>query len=461
MELYPKSLREKLTRGYITVVVLIVGFVLISWGNLNNLEEMVMASDIVTKLFDTTLEIRRFEKNYFLYETSEDYDELLGYVAEAEELLKREELTLFAGSDVLSGLSYSIKQYKVLLTAGPGDNMPVWEDRIRVIGKNIVIVAERISEDRREIKTATLRNAKWHLLTGMSMLLVAVFAGSLMFYHRAVKSLWLIEKHMDRISEGEFSLITTPFKDSEFLTLKAAFNRMLIELQERQRHIVQSEKLASLGTLVFGVAHELNNPISNISTSCQILREEIDEGSPEHKQELLEQIELEADRASTVVSSLLEYSRTKEKKQFQLKRAVDETLRLLRSEIPTKISVVTEVPDKIELFADKQKIQQVFINLIKNAADSIVEEGEIVITASAKGSEYVQISVRDSGKGMTKRTLSKIFDPFFSSKKDGKGYGLGLFIVHNIVNEHEGTISVDSSPGHGTMFVITLPIKES
>lgn len=460
MQLYPRSLRQKLTRGYLTAVVLIVGFMILSWQNLNNLEGMVVAGDIVTDLFDTTLEIRRFEKNYFLYGTPEDYRELRGYVDRSQALLGKKELALFTSPAVILELRESVGQYKEMLFEGPGDDRKAWESQVRARGKDIVTVAERISGDRKAVKRETLRKTRTHLLVGVGMLLAAVFGGGVMFYRKAVRPLSVLEGHMDRISEGEFSLIPAQFSESEFVTLKAAFNRMLLELQDRQKHIVQSEKLASLGTLVFGVAHELNNPISNISTSCQILKEEIDDGDPEHKRELLDQIEAESDRARDVVRTLLEYSRSKERKRFNLHKAVAESIRFLRAEVPAKTRIEVQVPEDIELFADKQKIQQLIINLVNNAVDALGEGGEIVVTAG-KGPGQVQLAVRDSGEGMDEETLSKIFDPFFSSKKSGKSYGLGLFIVHNIVEEHEGTISVESSPGHGTMFTITLPSKES
>ncbi|MGD2081120.1 MAG: HAMP domain-containing sensor histidine kinase, partial [Nitrospirota bacterium] len=370
-----------------------------------------------------------------------------------------EELELFTPPEVILGLRESLGRYMGMLVEGPGDDMAAWENRVRARGHSILTVAERISEDRKAVKRETLRKTRTQLLVGVGTLLAAVFAGGVMFYRKAVRPLSDIEGHMDRISEGEFSLIPAQFSESEFVTLKAAFNRMLLELQERQRHIVQSEKLASLGTLVFGVAHELNNPISNISTSCQILKEELEDGDPEHRRELLEQIEAESDRARDVVGTLLEYSRSKEKKRFNLHRAVAESIRLLRVEVPAKARVEVQVPEDIELFADKQKIQQMVINLVKNAVDALGDGGEIVITAG-KGPGQVQLAVRDSGRGMDEETLSKVFDPFFSGKKAGKGYGLGLFIVHNIVEEHGGTISVESSPGHGTMFTITLPSKE-
>lgn len=458
MDIYPRSLQQKLDRSYVTAVVLIVGFLFFSWNNLDKLEEVVVAGDVVTDLFDTTLEIRRFEKNYFLYGTAKDYEELLGYVERAEKLLQQDELVLFTTPDVIYRLRDSIGQYREMLNAEPGDNGGDRESRVRASGKSIVTVTEQINADRKAVKRETLRTARTHLIAGMSILLSIALAGGIMFYKKAAKPLSFLKEHMDRISAGEFSLIQTPFRDREFVSLKAAFNRMLLELRKRQRHIIQSEKLASLGTLVFGVAHELNNPISNISTSCQILKEEIEEDNLEYKKELIDQIEAEADLARDVVSSLLEYSRAREIKLFPLDKAVRETFRLLRAEIPAKINLVTRVPDEIELVADKQKIQQLLVNLVKNAADAITDEGEIVISAS-KGSEHIQIEVLDNGEGMDRKTLSKIFDPFYSGKKNKTGYGLGLFIVHNIVEEHEGTISVVSEPGHGTMFTITLPPK--
>ncbi|NIR16282.1 MAG: hypothetical protein GWN86_21110, partial [Desulfobacterales bacterium] len=161
-----------------------------------------------------------------------------------------------------------------------------WEKQLRSKGKDIVTVAEQISEDRKRVKEQSLHTTKRHLLLGILFLTVAGLSAGLIFYKKAVKPLSVLEQHMNRISDGEFTLIDTKFKDSELISLKIAFNKMLLELQTRQSHLVQSEKLASMGTLVFGVAHELNNPLSNIYTSSQILREELEEDDIEYKREL-------------------------------------------------------------------------------------------------------------------------------------------------------------------------------
>jgi signal transduction histidine kinase len=463
MKLNPESLRQKIIHGYLAVVILVSGFVLLSWSNLNTLQEMVTSGEIVTDLFDTTLEIRRFEKNYFLYKTAGDYEELLGYIEKAEELLGRKELYLFASPAEVSRLREELGEYSGLLKVDSVEAAPrgeiLMEQEIRDKGKSIVTAAEKISRDRKVIKNEALQSAKEHLLIGIFLLLTAGSLGGLVFYNKAVKPLKVLEKHMVSISEGEFSLIEAKFKDRELISLKTAFNRMLLELQARQRHLVQSEKLASLGTLVFGVAHELNNPLSNISTSCQILKEEIEDEDLEFKKELLGQIESETERARDVVGSLLEFSRSKERKTFSLRRAVEETIRFLKAEVPAKIVIRYDIPEGLDLFADKQKMQQVFLNLIKNAVEAIEGEGEIRLSAAEEGGK-VRIKVADTGEGMEKEALSKIFDPFYSRKRQKKGYGLGLFIVHNIVEEHDGSITVESEPGRGTVFTIILPAEE-
>ncbi|MBI5869478.1 MAG: GHKL domain-containing protein [Actinobacteria bacterium] len=464
MRFYPDSLRQKILIGYIAGAMLVFAFALLSWSNLNTQQEIVSSGETVSSLFDTTLEIRRFEKNYFLYRTAEDYAELRSYIAQAEELLSREELNLFTTPEVIAGLEEDLRIYGDLLgedVSAPGSaGDPALEALIREKGKEIVTTGEQISASRVEINRESLESAKRNLLIGIGLLLVAVFAGGLIFSRKAVRPLSVLEKHMVRITAGEFSLIPVKFKDREFVSLKAAFNKMLLELRERQDYLVESEKYAALGTLVFGVAHELNNPLANISTSTQILREEIDEGDIEYQKELLEQITEETGRARHIVGSVLNYSRSKERQTFQLRDAVEETVRLIKAEVPASVVLQVDIPEDLTVYADRQKIQQVIINLVKNAIDAIDRvDGKVRIMAVRLDEKNVEIVVIDNGAGMEQEKLAKIFDPFFTSKKEG--YGLGLFIVHNIITEYGGSISVDSYPGKGTTFTIVLPMKES
>jgi two-component system NtrC family sensor kinase len=314
-----------------------------------------------------------------------------------------------------------------------------------------------------------------------------------------VQPLKSLEESMGVIAEGKFERVAIDSKDREIVSLTKAFNKMLKELELHERHLIQSEKLASLGTLLSGVAHELNNPLSNISSSNQILMEEFKEArekqpagswplNPDFSVELIAQINDQTDRARNIVRSLLDFSRDREfkKEKLSLKKIFEETIQFVKGQVPTKIGIHLSVADDIMIVADKQRIQQAFLNLIKNAIDAIdANEGTISIKAEKHRAiddiedekigiynylkysgkctleeDTVDIEIRDSGSGMPIDILPKIFDPFFTTKDVGKGSGLGLFIVHEIIAEHDGCIAVDSEPGKGTTFLMRLPLRE-
>jgi signal transduction histidine kinase len=185
---------------------------------------------------------------------------------------------------------------------------------------------------------------------------------------------------------------------------------------------------------------------------------------------------------------LLDFSRDREfkKEKLSLKKIFEETIQFVKGQVPTKIGIYLSVADDIMIVADKQRIQQAFLNLIKNAIDAITpDEGTITIKGGKHRAiddiedekigiynylkyrgkctleeDTVDIEIRDSGSGMPLDIVPKIFDPFFTTKDVGKGSGLGLFIVHEIVEEHDGCIAVDSEPGKGTTFLIRLPVRE-
>lgn len=269
---------------------------------------------------------------------------------------------------------------------------------------------------------------------------------------------------MKTIAEGNFERVEVKSNDVEIVSLTNAFNKMLKELELRQRRqLVQSEKLASIGTLISGIAHELNNPLSNISTSSEILKEEIEEADISYQKELISQIEEQTDRARNIVRSLLEFSRDSEfkKESLSLKGLFEETIRFVKGQIPTPVTMDFHIPDDIVILVDKQRIQQAFLNLIKNAIESIPDKGDISIKAqkSVEG-DRVNIEISDTGLGISPDILKKIFDPFFTTKDVGKGTGLGLFIVYEIIKEHDGSIAVSSEQGKGTTFLIRLPLQE-
>jgi two-component system, NtrC family, sensor kinase len=496
MWIYQSSIRKKVTFGYYVGVAVIIGISVFTLIELWYIEEKVRFGEVVAEFFDTTLEMRRFEKNFFLYRQGKDYEENLQYVEKAiaildENVSRYKNLTV---SKQLNNLRDDLNAYQVLMKqfatlAAPVDDAKTLlaENEVREKGKEIITIAEDVSKIERQKIQNLLDTVRKIIIFSILFFSVVGIAVGQILSRMIVKPLKTLEVMMEEISEGRLKKVNIVSKDREIVSLISAFNKMLMELELRQKHLVQREKLASLGTLVSGVAHELNNPLSNISSSCQILIEEIEEADTKFKKELLLQIEQQTDRAKNIVRSLLEFSRDKEFKRqhLPLKDLFQETLQFLKGQVPSRITVGIDIPDDVAIFADKQRIQQAFLNLIKNALDAIEGEGTVFIKACRhvlKGAiddrcEYqknqgqctgecpiktdtIDIEVRDTGSGIPHELLTKIFDPFFTTKDVGKGAGLGLYIVQEIVHEHDGCIGVCSNPGKGTTFMIRFPIKE-
>jgi signal transduction histidine kinase len=237
---------------------------------------------------------------------------------------------------------------------------------------------------------------------------------------------------------------------------------MMSELLRRQEILVESHKMKALGTLTAGVAHQLNNPLSNISTSCQILMEELAEEVPENYRELLKSIEDQVLRAGDIVRALLEFSREREfeLKSLDVRQIVRDTVKLVRGELPHNVQVQVEIPKEVVVDLDKARIQQALLNLIMNGIQAMEDGGILTIRGSIDpGSKRATLEVIDTGVGIPEETLTRVFDPFFTTKEEGKGTGLGLSLVYNIIEHHRGHISVQSDVGKGSKFIIDLPLK--
>ncbi len=484
-----KSILQKIKLGYVVSFLLILVTASVIFVNLIVIEERISFYEVISRFLDTALEMRRFEKNYFLYRKEEDFFEALSYILVAENLVQnnrekldglfpsfyRGVLALFGKRDVsvepgqsTSQLSLELlREYKELLTRdfSEGAASEGLEAEIRRKGRRITEIAERLAGAERVKIQRMLSLTKKSLVVSVAVFLLGTVLIARTISRVAIQPLRDLESSMRKIASGEFERLSLNFRDKEIVALNQAFNRMINEIFS-QRDIIRSEKLTSLGTMLAGIAHEMNNPLSNISTSAQILAEELDAGmDPKLKEELIGQIVQETDRARDIVKSVLEFTRDRDftKEEVDLLSAVRETLRFIRTDMPTYITIAIDIPEGLTVFADKQKIQHVFLNLLRNAVDAIPDrgvEGKITITAEEKrDAGEVEIRVSDTGRGIPEHMIDKIFDPFFTTKDVGKGTGLGLFITHEIVKQHCGTIDVDSRPESGTTFIIKLPMK--
>jgi signal transduction histidine kinase len=228
-----------------------------------------------------------------------------------------------------------------------------------------------------------------------------------------------------------------------------------------EEHLSRTEKLAALGQLAAGVAHEINNPLGGILVYSYLLLEDLEPGAPERTQ--VEKIVKEATRCKEIVQGLLEFSRHMPSKMMPLNinAVIEEVISLMENHLQFQsIRLVQELdPHLPPVLGDKNKLEQVFINLLMNSAESMQGEGRLTVsTTVAPQGGQVLIRFKDTGPGIPEVYRSRLFDPFFTTKKVGKGVGLGLSISYGIIQKHLGRIYVEHTGPEGTVFVIELPV---
>jgi len=236
--------------------------------------------------------------------------------------------------------------------------------------------------------------------------------------------------------------------------------RMESELDKTRIQLLQAEKMASIGKLAAGVAHQLNNPLGGITLFSQLLLEEYDLG-PEARKDV-QRILDDAERCRDIVSELLQFSRqtSQEARPSDINEALSRTLFLLENQaLFQNIKIKTSFDDSIaRVVADVQQLNQAFMNIILNAADSMKGRGQIeVSTSPGPGGKGVVIQISDTGPGIPEEALPHIFEPFFTTKEEGQGTGLGLSVAFGIIENHNGKISAANRPQGGVTFVIELP----
>jgi len=227
-----------------------------------------------------------------------------------------------------------------------------------------------------------------------------------------------------------------------------------------EESLQQNEKLSSIGLLAAGVAHEVNTPLTGVSSYTQMLLGMVPDTDPKHA--LLQKMQRQTERATNIVGNLLNFSRTGASSDFvdmEINNLLNDTLQLLEPQLrKSNISIVKEYSEMLpKVSVNGGKLQQVFTNLILNARDSISGSGTITLRTAINSADQIVIEVADTGEGIPAAILSKIFDPFFTTKGVGNGTGLGLAVSYGIVQEHNGTIEALSQDGEGSTFRITLP----
>jgi two-component system NtrC family sensor kinase len=460
------KIEYKIISSYIFAVIFIALMGLFSFRIMNQALSKLRFIEIADDLNASFLEMRISEKNYFLYRDANilfDITEKINHTTASIETLKAD-ITPAIGEDNLQKLKLYLNAYAAVIEKIKANKTinPKLELQLRTEGRNLRNFSEEITKaERKRVNNIINTRKKVALISFIGIFLIAIASGHYVS-KKILNSLRAIEKVTWPISQGNFSKIEDISSDDEFGSVINAINYMSEQLKTREEEILQSKKLASLGIITAGVAHELVNPLNNISMISQNFVELYDHLNKESRIELMNSVAGETKRIEEIVKNLLDFSKPKEAnmKKANINDAVRKSLKLMQntldiSNIDTKLSLNSDIP---LVLIDDNQIQQVLVNLILNAVQAMPSGGKLFIeTRSTAEENTVRTVISDTGKGIPKEFLPFIFDPFFSTKGVG-GTGLGMWVSYGIIKNHKGNIKVVSTVGVGTTFTIELPV---
>jgi signal transduction histidine kinase len=335
---------------------------------------------------------------------------------------------------------------------------------LRKTGEEIIDISREIDKAARYRVQYVIKASEVGILVVFPVAFLSGFIALFWVTQNIVKRLNELMITIEKTGEGFYSPLPFPSGKDEISTLIRTYNNMAEALKDRELQLIKKEeelirhrKLAAIGTLASGVAHELNNPLNNIHLSAQILAREIKGTSEAIIKETVEDILSQTLRVKKIVGDLLEFAREKkpEKTRVNLPHLIKSVFDQLEKIYPSEeVSFSIEAPSDLYVSADPVQIERVFLNLFTNAIEAMEGRGELVVRIS-EDEDVIKIEVSDTGPGIPENYHDKIFDPFFTTKD--RGTGLGLSIVYNIIKNHFGRIEVTSNPGQGTTFTIYLP----
>jgi len=361
-------------------------------------------------------------------------------------------------------------QTKIYAAIGLGERLVA---QILIASQSIFTDAFRLAEEAHTGVTEAQRLAANLTLILMTILASAVITSSLLVARSISKPLDKLTKGAEIIGKGDLKHKVAVKSKDELGELAAAFNKMtenlreitasrdelnkeIAERKEMEEKLVRSEKLAVLGQLAGGVGHELRNPLGAIKNAAYFLNMALEEPEPEVK-ETLDILEKEVATSERIISSLLGFARPKPpvRRKVDINEVIQEAL--YHVTVPENVKVVTQLDESLpSILADPDQLGQVFTNVTVNAIQAMPEGGQLAVKSKASNQEWVTISFTDTGVGIPKPNLKKLFEPLFSTK--AKGIGLGLAVTSTLVEGHGGTIKAQSAVGKGSTFTVRLPI---
>ncbi|MDD5757656.1 MAG: ATP-binding protein [Desulfobulbaceae bacterium] len=439
------------------------------------------ADDIV----NNALETRRYEKNLLLFNDKGAINELDHYITLLRKnigVLKKE-IVKKIGAQEFAKLSGQIDEYEQSIHAiarNPADKGLI--EKVRIIAREIQATIDAVAGGER----ASIDYLLAHLNRSMILLLftIAAFiiAGAIINMKLAASisnPIRDLEEATKRVGGGDLSWRSELTGRDEIASLGMSFNRMqerlsaarqslelaITELHEKQEQLLESEKLASLGRIAAGVAHEINNPLAIVNEKAGLMQDIIgisDEFQNKDKfMSLIQGIVASVDRCRAITHHLLGYARPTESvmETMSLNDVLADVKGFLHKELEDKrIAMETNFPvDLPQIRSDKGQLEQVVLNIVRNAIEAVSEGGHINISSGMKDSKTALISIADDGPGIPQDKVKHLFEPFFTTKGK-KGTGLGLFVSYGIVKKLGGMITAESKSGRGTTFTIQIPV---
>ncbi len=473
------KIRRKIILAFLFCFLSVLVFAVISFQVHREIGRRLRLVEVADDLINNLLEVRRFEKNFFLYKQQHSLSEAMSYADRVQNLYAAHEndILRLARDPHEPSFSMTLGRYKQTLAriqevlrkpgtdAGTGD-IPGQEESLRSIGQELLEIAGRWAKQER---------TKIEALFGRALLLFVVSMGCfciigilVTFYMSRLMTGPLIQMQqaMGKIAEGDFTPIDEDVSHSEeFAPLFRAFNRMIHELEERQEQLVQARKISAIGTFTSGIAHELNNPVNNIVLTAEALKDDLASLDHAEAMGMLQDIIVQSERASDIIRNLLDFSRAERPEMLSLSLVpvIENTLKLVRNQmLLSDIDQILELPEDLPTVrGDYKGLQQVFLNLFINAIQAMPKGGTLSVSGGvSQDGKWAQMAVKDTGSGIDPELLSQIFDPFFTTKEVGKGTGLGLSVTYGIVQKHGGSLEVESKKGDGATFIVSLPVEE-
>jgi signal transduction histidine kinase len=449
------------------IIIIICFFAYISFkGVLTKLRSIEIIDDLNISL----LEVRKAEKNYFLYNDLNALKEAISIGEGRYDILESSSSYILDSLAASGKINYNnlfiiLRKYLNLSQTVVANKVvpPHFGAELRSLGHELTTVSESLLKQERENVNYIISNYIIILIVSLGVIFIIQLILWRYFFRFIIKEIVIMELMIKKVSEGrlhEVALNSISPQNEIEIAIKA-ISDMARELEKREEELLQAGRLASLGVLISGVAHELGNPLNNISLIAQGYLSLYDLLGDEEKKDYMGDVYTQAERIRRIVENLLDFSRQKkqELKESRVEDIIQHSIRLVDnqlkiSKVKNHVTIAKKLP---AIFVDPPQIEQVLVNLFINSIQAMPEGGDLFIEAyHEKQDNFIIMKITDTGKGIGKEILPYIFDPFFTTKST-KGTGLGLSVSYGIIRQHHGDISVESEQGKGTTFIIKLP----